>query len=359
MLNPQYGRRLEDFKAGETYHHPWEVTIDDGLLALFAASFLDPNPLYSSSVYARALGFRDRVVHPLVLINLAIGYSVHDVSEQAIAHLAYIDIRFPAACYPGDTLNASSTVLDVRPTKSNPDRGIVHIRTVGINQDGQPVVTFERKALIPTGTLEGRAHQLVEVSREEPPPDQVSGAAVPSELSGNFGVPERRGRIPGAFDEFRVGDIILHENGRTIGESEHMQLTMLSRNSHPLHFDEVYSRDRSIARTRLVCGPLVFAWAASLASRDTAANALWQLGFDKGAHPAPVFAGDTLYAASQVLEKADYSDRAGIIRFKLVGVKNTHPRVLSGEGVDLFNDKFEQKVLEIERSLLLPRMKMK
>ncbi|HKP10760.1 MAG TPA: MaoC/PaaZ C-terminal domain-containing protein, partial [Blastocatellia bacterium] len=118
VIEPQYGRRLDDFRVGEVYHHPWEVTIDDGMMAIFAASFLDANPLYSSRRFARDLGFRDRVVHPLLLLNLALSFTVHDVSEQAIAHLAYIDVRFPEACYAGDTVTASSKVLGVKPVSS-------------------------------------------------------------------------------------------------------------------------------------------------------------------------------------------------------------------------------------------------
>ena len=158
ITQPKYGRLLDDFRVGDIYHHPWEVTIDDGLLATFAASFLDPNPLYSSRRFAQDLGFRDRVVHPLVLLNLALSFSVHDVSEQAIAHLAYIDLKFPNAAYTGDTLSVYSEILGVRGSESKPDRGVVHLRTTGVNQNGVALVTFERKALIPTGKLEGRAH---------------------------------------------------------------------------------------------------------------------------------------------------------------------------------------------------------
>src|SRR5229473_2046446 len=93
ISQPKYGRLLGDFLVGDLYHHPWEVTIDDGMLAMFAASFLDPNPLYSSRRFARELGFGDRVVPPLVLLNPALSFTVHDVSEQAIAHLAYIDLK--------------------------------------------------------------------------------------------------------------------------------------------------------------------------------------------------------------------------------------------------------------------------
>jgi acyl dehydratase len=156
------------------------------------------------------------------------------------------------------------------------------------------------------------------------------------------------------FDDFEVGDVILHGIGHTVGESEHMQLTILTRNSHPLHFDEVYCRERSFTKTRVVEGGLVFAWTASLASRDTTANALWEIGYDKGSHPNPVLAGDTLYSASQVLEKREHSAQAGIVRFKLVGVKNDAPLSLLQRGVDLFEGKFDQKIFQIEREVLLP-----
>lgn len=367
VIEPKYGRLLEDFKVGDVYHHPWEVTIDDGMLAMFAASFLDPNPLYSSRRFARDLGFHDRVVHPLVLLNLALSFTVHDISEQAIAHLAYIDLKFPNAAYSGDALSVHSEILGVRVSESKPDRGVVHLRTTGVNQDGVVVVTLERKALIPTGKLEGRAHpERVRGATEttESGSDSSSSEAdseehrlksAPQELGGEIKTPAWPGRPRGLFEDFDEGDVILHSIGHTVGESEHMQLTILTRNSHPLHFDEVYCREHSFTKTRVVEGGLVFAWAASLASRDTTANGLWELGYDSGSHPAPVLAGDTLYAASRVVEKRDHNQQAGIVRFKLIAVKNETPSSLIRRGVDLFEGKFDQRVFEIERAVLLPK----
>jgi 2-methylfumaryl-CoA hydratase len=329
------------------------------MLAIFSASFLDPNPLYSSRRYARDLGFRDRVAHPMALLNLALSFSVHDVSEQAIAHLAYINLTFPNAAYAGDTISASSKVLGVRVSESKPDRGVIHLRTTGVNQDGLPVVDFERKALIPAGRLEGRAHppvrEVVENENARTGHLNINFDSLPRQLALDIKLPRWPGRPRGVFEDYEAGDIIAHSTGRTIGVSEHMQLTVLTRNSHPLHFDEVYSRERSFAATRVVEGGLVFAWACSLASRDTSANALWEIGYDRGSHPAPVLAGDTIYAASRVIEKLDYNERAGVVRFHLVGVKNEKPSSLRSAGVNLFEDKFEQKVFEIERALLLPK----
>ena len=369
LIEPKYGRLLDDFRAGEVYHHPWEVTIDDGMLALFAASFLDPNPLYSSRRFARDLGFRDKVVPPVVLMNLALSFSVHDVSEQTIAHLAYMNMKFPSAAYSGDTLTAYSKVIGVRASESKPDRGIVHVRTMAVNQDGATVVRFERKALIPAGRLEGRAHpaSYESYNQHEPTWDKSTistgplaseAESIPHELAQEIKAPRWPrwvGRPRGMFEDFQQGDTLLHSAGRTVGESEHMQLAVLSRNSHPLHTDELYSRKNSFARTRVVEGGLVFAWACSLASRDTTANALWELNYDRGSHPAPVFAGDTLYAASRVIEKRDYNERAGIVRFHLVATKNETPADLISAGADLFGGKVEQKVFEIDRAVLLPK----
>jgi len=364
LMQPKYGRLLDDFQVGDVYHHPWEVTIDDGMLAMFAASFLDPNPLYSSSRFARDLGFRDRVVHPLVMLNLALSFTVHDVSEQAIAHLAYIDLKFPNAAYSGDTISVYSEILGVRVSESKPDRGVVHLRTTAINQEGLILVTFERKALIPEGKLKDRAHpdSLLQPQNTEKQPNETSNSEeselrgrLPVELSTEIKIPRWPGRPRGWFDDFDTGDVFIHAIGHTVGESEHMQLTILTRNSHPLHFDEVYCKERSFAKTRVVEGGLVFAWIASLASRDTTANALWEVGYEKGGHSAPVLAGDTLYAASRVLEKRLHNSQSGIVRFKLVGVKNETPQNLLTRGVDLFEGKFDQKVFEIERDVLLSK----
>lgn len=359
---PQYGRLLDDFKTGDLYHHLWEVTLDEGLLALCAASFLDPNPLYASRRFAREAGFGDRVVHPMVLMNLALSSSVHDVSEQAIAHLAYINLRFLNAAYAGDTLTFTSEVLSARASESKPDRGIVEVRTTAVNQLNLVVVTFERKALIPAGRLANRAHpDAFEAAPNSElanhgtsPTASPDDRRLPPELAGGITNPLWAGRPQGLFEDFAEGDIYLHGNGRTIGASEHMQLTMLTRNSHPLHFDEVYAQERSFTGQRVVCGPLVFAWIASLASRDTTANGLWDLGYDKGVHPAPVLAGDTLFAASRVLQTGQHNEQAGIVKFHLVGVKNRKPAALLQAGIDIFKDKFAEKVFEIEREVLLP-----
>jgi 2-methylfumaryl-CoA hydratase len=357
LHSPRYGRLLDDFVPGAVYDHPWDVTIDEGMLALFAASFQDAMPTYASRTAARGVGLRDRPVHPLLLLNLGISFSVHDVSEQAVANLAYIDVRFPDACYPGDTVRASSKVIGVKPVSSG-DKGVVHVRTELVNQDGTRVCTFERKALVRAGRVAGRP---------EDPPHDVSDLHPEPARSPRFTLEEakgalRRGGFATLWEDFQVGDVYAHEVGRTVGQSEHMQLTTLVRNSHPLHFDERYCQTASFAKTRVVFGGLVLAWVLSLTSRDTAGNAIWDLGFDDGAHPSGVLAGDTLFAATKVLAKEDLGPRAGSVTLRVVGLKGAPARALIERGADLFtaelgktDGKVKEKVVEITRTLLVRR----
>jgi 2-methylfumaryl-CoA hydratase len=348
---------LDDFVKGESYLHPWEVTIDDGMVALFAASFLDATPVFASKEYAQALGLRDRPLSPLLLLNLGLSFSVHDVSEQAIAHLAYIDVRFPEPAYAGDTMTASSKVLDTKLSASG-DKGVVHVRTLLQNQGGRVVCAFERKALIRAGKVEGRP---AEVSSSYEQPDLGEIPKLPQPLREGRLTPFRAGGFAGFYEDLKVGDVYAHAFGRTVGESEHMQLTMLVRNSHPLHFDAVYCKDSSFTKQRVVYGGLVLSWVLSLMSRDLTGNALWDMGLDQGAHPNPTQAGDTLFAACRIESKTDVGPEAGAVTFRVVGTKNTPPSALLEAGADLFapeidkskESKIKEKVVEITRTLLL------
>jgi 2-methylfumaryl-CoA hydratase len=355
---PRHGRHIDDFVPGAVYAHPWDVTIDEGMLAFFAASFQDATPTYASRAAAVALGLRDRPVHPILLLNLGLSFSVHDVSERAIAHLAYIDARFPNACYPGDTVRASSRVIGVKPVSTG-DKGVVHVRTQLVTEAGVLVCSFERKALVRAGRVSGRPadppHAVVQ--HEEAP------AHAPSVLLGELPPSERQGGFPTFWEDFTVGDVIVHDTGRTVSESEHMQLTTLVRNSHPLHVDEQYCQTGSFAKARVVYGGLVLAWVLALTSRDTAGNAVWDLGLDEGAHPSGVLAGDTLFAATKVLAKVPHGRNAGSVMLRIIGLKNAHALGLLERGMDLFSpelgkaeaQRVKEKVVEITRTLLVRR----
>ena len=324
--------------------HPWDVTIDAGMVALYQASFLDATPVFASAEAARAVGLADRAVPTTLLVNLGLSFSVHDVSEQAIAHLAYLDVRFPAPAYAGDTVRAASKVQGVQPTKEG-DRAVVHVRTI-LRTERAVVCAFDRKALVPAGRsevqpLRGLADAAWDFREVARAPELRVGPGRPG-----FG---------GFLEDFAVGDVYLHDVGRTVGESEHMQLSTLLRNTHPLHTDERYAdAGGSFAKTRVVYGGLVLAWAAALSSRDVAGNAIWDLGWTEGAHPNAVISGDTIYAASKVLAIA-----GDAVTWRLVATKNVRPDAILARGADLFAselakpraERIAEKVFEATRTL--------
>ncbi len=154
--------------------------------------------------------------------------------------------------------------------------------------------------------------------------------------------------------------MILHGVGKTVGESEHMQMTQLCRNSHPIHFDEIYCKENSFAKTRVVYGGLVLSWVLALTSRDLTGNAVWDVGLDAGAHPNGVVAGDTLYASTQVVTKEDAGPHAGVVTLRVVGTKNKPGSELFLAGGGLFVPEFSkkdgrvaEKVVEITRKVLM------
>lgn len=361
---PQYGRYLDEFVPGQVFVHPRGYSFERAGLLDFARIFMQTNPLYLNGDYAKAHGFPDLPASPQMVFNVVLSLGVQNDSEKAIANLGYYNVQFLAPVYAGDTVRAYTKVID-RKERGEDKPGIVLIRTLGVNQKGQVVLQYERKIMVswrgkrpPTTPA---PDQPVEFPWVENPTLELPVAATPfpADLTG-----------PNTyFEDFTSGDIIVHPNGRTITD-EHMALTYAVGNTHPLHFDRVFSTGLSgkMSGEPIVYGGLVFAWLEGLASRDVSENALWELGFTEGYHTQPAVSGDTVAALSRVLaaEPLSDDDKAGIVTFQLIGVKNiSAAKALETHGADLFikennkqklgKDKIEHKIFEIERRLLVKR----
>ena len=361
---PQYGRYLDEFVPGQVFVHPRGYTFERGPMLDFARVFMQCNPLYLNLEYAKAHGFPDLPASPQMVFNVVLSLGVHNDSEKAIANLGYYNVQFLRPVYPGDTLRGYTQVVD-RKARGEDKPGIVLIRTLGVNQHHQVVLQYERKIMVgyrggrlpttpaPTTPVEFPwvEHPVVELP--------LNAGGYPSQLTG-----------PNTyFEDFSLGDLIVHANGRTITD-EHMAWTYLVGNTHPLHFDRVYSTGLSgkMSGEPIVYGGLVFAWLEGLASRDVSENALWELGFTEGYHTQPAVSGDTVAALSRVVatETLPNTDSAGIVTFQFIGVKNiSAAAALETQGADLFikeNDKqqlnkqkISSKIFEIERRLLIKR----
>ena len=145
----QYGRYLEEFEEGVTYKHWPAKTVTEADDHLFCLITMNHHPLHINDVYAgQSQQGRNVVVGPLVY-SLALGMSVGDVSGKAIANLATEELKHPAPVFHGDTLFCESEVLEVKPSRSKSDRGVVTVRTRVLNQDGTLVAEFKRAVLVP------------------------------------------------------------------------------------------------------------------------------------------------------------------------------------------------------------------
>lgn len=385
---PQYGRVLEDFNEGEVFCHPRGITIDRAFAIEFATNFMETNPLYLNAEFAKAHGFKDLAVSPLMVMNIVLSLGVQNDSEKAIANLGYYDVHFLKAVYPGDTLRALTKVLKKQQKEGKP--GIVTIRTIGLNQNNELVLQYDRKIMVaPAG------------KRSEP--TTLSGQPFPEAGEGEIvlEIPTSSGKYPSNltgvhsyFEDFKASDIVVHANGRTMTQ-EHIPWTYRVMNTHPLHYDRLYSglrpptpqprsgvegeapralpvegATRAPATTGepIIYGGLVFAWLAGLASRDVSENALWDFGYTEGYHTQPAFAGDTVYAISRILstEEGPAGFNAGIVNMQLIGIKNIRPKEALGKfGADLFlkendkkdlgKEKIPEKIFEIERRLLIKK----
>src|SRR5213595_2904638 len=144
-----YGRYLEEFTVGDVYEHWPAKTITEADDHLFCLITMNHHPLHINDVYAaESQQGRNVVVGPLVY-SLMLGMTVSDVSGKAIANLATEELSHPAPVFHGDTLFVESEVLEVRPSSSKPDRGIVKVKTDAYKQDGTLVATFKRSVLVP------------------------------------------------------------------------------------------------------------------------------------------------------------------------------------------------------------------
>lgn len=323
------GNFFEDFETGAVLRHAVPRTLTEGDRALYIALTGDRQPLFCSDEFARALGHPRAPLHDLLVFHTVFGKSVPDVSLNAVANLGYADVRFLRPVYPGDTLRAESRVLGRRET-SGGDAGIVWVHTVGVNQRGEEVLTFYRWVMVrrravtvrppePGGRTGGA--DAPEVPKEVRPESMSAPAGLG--LAG-FDAAVTGGRW--FFDDYTAGERIHHADGMTIDEAEHASATRLYQNTARLHFNlHMMAGDTRFGR-RLMYGGHVISVAHAL-SFNGLENALGMLAWNGGAHANPTFAGDTLYAWTDVLETADLAGApaAGTLRLRLVAVKNADP----------------------------------
>ena len=143
-----FGRYFEEFTVGDVYNHWPGRTITEMDDILFCMLTMNHHPLHIDAEYGKQSQFGRNVVVGNLVVDIALGQSVRDVSGKAIANLGFEKIEFLAPTFHGDTIYSETTVLDKKET-SKPDRGVVTVETRATNQRGETVMRFRRSVLVP------------------------------------------------------------------------------------------------------------------------------------------------------------------------------------------------------------------
>ncbi|WP_323042411.1 MaoC family dehydratase [Gemmobacter sp.] len=307
------GRFFEDYRIGETIVHAVPRTVSGGERALYHAMYPARHALYSSDEFARACGLPQSPIDDLAAFHVVFGKTVPDVSLNAVANLGYAEGRWLAPVFPGDTLRSESTVIGLKENSSGTS-GNVYVRTRGMNQRGEVVLEYVRWVMVRKNRADAPAPEAtVPELRKAVPADEL---VVPAGLdfSGyDFALAGERHR----WGDYAVGEKIDHVDGVTIEEAEHMIATRLWQNTAKVHFDATFRDDGR----RLIYGGHVISMARAL-SFNGLANAQVLVALNAGAHANPCFAGDTVKAWSEVLDKAETgAPGVGALRLRLVAVK--------------------------------------
>jgi 2-methylfumaryl-CoA hydratase len=327
VRHPHYGRYLEEYVPGQIFVHPRGFTFSRSQMEGFARQFMQMNPLYLNVNFARANGFKDILASPQMVFNVVLSLGVQNDSEKVIANLGYYNAQFLRPVYPGDTIEALTMVID-RKERGADKPGITTIRTLGVNQHGQVVLQYERKLMVAYQGERPDTTPLPEGQEVAFPWVEKAAVELPESLVSSVNVSPRGLTGWNTYaDDFRAGDIVVHSIGRSI-TNEHYGLTYQVGNTHPLHYDQVFSQSLSgkMSGKPIVYGGLVFAWLEGLASRDVGENALWEIGFTEGYHTQPAVEGDTVAPITRILAIEDAPgelvDVARVVTMQLIGVKN-------------------------------------
>lgn len=309
------GNFLEDFRQGQIIAHATPKTITEGDVALNIALTGSRYALFSADSFAQNCGLPGAPVDPLLVFHTVFGKTVPDISLNAVANLGYAEGRFLAPVYAGDTLNAASEVLGVK-QNSNGKTGVVTVRTTGFNQDEIPVLSYVRWVMV------NKRDVSAEVT-DAPPKTPASSVLVPDlVLPQGIDFSQYDFALAGSrhgLQDYEIGEKIDHVDGMTVEEAEHQLATRLYQNTAKVHFDALAQKESRFGK-RLIYGGVTISIARALAFNGLA-NAQLMIAINGGRHVNPLFAGDTLYAWSEVLAKEDLGD-IGALRLRLVAVKN-------------------------------------
>jgi len=313
------GNFFEDFRLGQTITHATPRTLSQGDVALYTALYGPRFAVQSSEAFAQTIGYQGAPLDDLLVFHTVFGKTVPDISLNAAANLGYADCRFLKPVYPGDTLSTTSEIIGLKENSSG-RTGVVYVRSTGRNQHGGVVLEYARWVMVNKRDPESPAPETVVPDLPGEVTPETLGAAVPPLSIEGYDT-----TLAGStfrWGDYEPGERIDHFDGMTIEEAEHQMATRLYHNTARVHFNQHSEKDGRFGR-RLVYGGHVISLARAL-SFNGLANAFHVSAINAGRHVGPVFAGDTIFAWSEVLARAEIDGRSdiGALRLRTVATKN-------------------------------------
>lgn len=344
------GNYFEDFKFGQILKHATPRTVTVGDAAIYMSLYGPRFAVQSSDAFSKEIGYPEAPLDDLLAFHVVFGKTVPDISLNAIANLGYADGRFLVPVYPGDTISTTSEVIGLK-ENSNGETGTVFVRSTGRNQNGDVVLEYARWVMVRKRDKSSPAPAAVVPHLPDRVPPESLGQAVPQLNVSRYDM-DLAGS-PFLWGDYAVGEKIDHVDGMSLEEAEHQMATRLYQNTAKVHFN-LHTESKGRFGKRIVYGGVVISLVRAL-SYNGLGNAFHLAAINGGRHVAPTFAGDTIYAWSEVLEKAEIPGRkdVGALRVRLVGVKNMDCSTLPLKTEK--GDYAEGVVLDLDTWLVLPR----
>ena len=343
------GHFFEDFRLGQQIRHATPRTVSVGDVAVYHGLFGPRFAVQTSDKFAQAAGYPRSPLDDLLVFHMVFGKTVPDISLNAVANLGYADCRFLKAVYPGDTLNAVSEVIGLK-ENSNKKTGIVYVRSRGFGQDGKPVLDYVRWVMVRKRDENAAAPQeKVPELPKAVAASQLGAACPPIDAKAYDNV---LAGSPHRFGDYKAGEKIDHMDGITVEEAEHMIATRLYHNTARIHFNQ-FAESKGRFGRRLIYGGHAISLARSL-SFNGFGNAFHVAAINGGRHVAPLFAGLTVFAWSEVLETAELPGRqdVGALRLRTIATKDRPcPDFPLNDG----DDYDPAVILDLDYWVLMPR----
>lgn len=348
------GNFFEDFHLGQEILHAVPRTVTEGDVALYTGLTGSRFALPSSDSFAQSIGLAGAPIDDMLAFHIIFGRTVADISLNAVANLGYAVGKFGVPLYPGDTIIAQSKVIGLK-ENSNRETGIVYVHSLGRNQAGEVALDYVRWVMIRKRDRLAPAPQAH--IPHLPPALDVSEIDVPAELD-LAAYDEELAGSPFLWDDYEVGERIDHVDGMTLEESDHMTATRLYQNNAKVHFNQHLEGQGRLGR-RLIYGGHIISLARAL-SCNGLANAFRIAAINGGRHVNPSFAGDTIYAWSEVIQKIELPGRKdmGILRLRTVATKDQPCADFPGSDAldpNLTGKYPESVVLDLDYSVLIKR----